>query len=757
MKPRRFVTTVSAMVRLLIPRLAALALATLAAMPALTVPARAEDAAALSRALSAAAARDWAAADAAARASGPVAVDLILWQRLRAGQGTWTEYRDFARRNGDWPGMELFWRRGDALVTANLPPVEVLDWFGARRPTLLTAELALLAALQATDPAAAAAEARRFWIETPLTEPDQQALLAARPELAAASAARVTRLLDQGEWAAAETALPLLPEGPDRALALARIAVQARRDGVDAMIRALPMPQRDDAGLALDRFRWRVAAKQHDGARALMLERSEARSDSALRDPAQWGAMRVDYARAALRAGDWALAERLAGRHFLPETDRNYPDLEWIAGYAALRAGATDRALAHFTHLESKVDGPISTARALYWQGRALAAKGDAAGAETVWRRAAGFGAAWYGQLAAERVGATMDPHLATLTGAESLPDWRGSALARRPMWQAAVWLIAAGDPGQGQRFLTHMAEAAGPEDIGRMARLMLELDRPWDALRLAKAAAGKGAIYPAAYFPLPDLARTPLGVPPELALAIARRESEFNPAARSPVGALGLMQVMPDTARMMARERGEPFDTDRLTRDPAYNARLGASYLAGLRARFGPSMALVAAGYNAGPGRSARWLRDAGDLRVDPRVDPVDWVEMIPFDETRIYVMRVAEALPIYRARLAGRPVPLVPSWDLRGGGQMPPPDRSPLLLVASEPPQGRPQPPAPQLTPAPGAPVLGFGATAPLDAGAAMREGEAGLAAPPAAVPPTDLDTAPALPADPPAMAGP
>ncbi|MFD2814135.1 lytic transglycosylase domain-containing protein [Paracoccus aerius] len=177
--------------------------------------------------------------------------------------------------------------------------------------------------------------------------------------------------------------------------------------------------------------------------------------------------------------------------------------------------------------------------------------------------------------------------------------------------------------------------------------------------------------------------------MPAELVLSIARQESEFNPAARSPVGARGLMQVMPGTAEEMARRIREPYDVARLTQDGAYNARLGAAYLAGLRDRFGASTALIASGYNAGPGRPARWLRDFGDLRRD--MDPVEWVELIPFDETRNYVMRVTEAMPVYRARILGHPAPIVPTWDLTGGGLMPPPVAR-LTLALSARPAGKP-----------------------------------------------------------------
>ncbi|UXU75386.1 lytic transglycosylase domain-containing protein [Paracoccus sp. SMMA_5] len=647
-----------------------------------TPPAAAEDLGALSRALAAAGARDWEQAGRLAAQSGPIATDLVLWQRLRAGQGSWAEYRDFAARNADWPGMALFWRRGDALLRPDLPPAEVIAWFGTRAPDTVNGALALVAALKATDAEAGRQAARRFWQEQPLTAADAQQFLAAHGEdVADLHDARLAHLLDLGEWQAAQVVLPMASPAA-QALGRARLALQSGQAGVDALILALPAAQQADAGLALDRFRWRVWAKLPDLARDLMLERST--SAEALRDPAAWAGKRADYARAALRRGDWALAERLAGAHFLPEGSEAFLDLEWLAGYGALRAGAADRALTHFQRLERASASPISLSRALYWQGRAHERAGRAAEAEAAFGRAAGWQSAWYGQLAAERLGLGMQAELALPgQGWDSLPEWRGAALRNDRIWQAGVWLMAAGQPDQGQRFFLHLAETAAPEDIGRMARLMLEMRLPWHALRLAKAAAAKGVVYPAAYFPLTGLEQQELDLPPELVMAIARRESEFNPTVASHAGALGLMQVMPDTARAMARRLGEPFDQARLTRDGAYNARLGAAYLRGLRERFGPSIALVAAGYNAGPGRSARWLQDFGDLRDS--VDPVDWVEMIPFDETRNYVMRVAESLPIYRARIKGAPVPLVPSWDLTGGGIRPAPPAPPVRLAVS------------------------------------------------------------------------
>jgi soluble lytic murein transglycosylase len=154
--------------------------------------------------------------------------------------------------------------------------------------------------------------------------------------------------------------------------------------------------------------------------------------------------------------------------------------------------------------------------------------------------------------------------------------------------------------------------------------------------------------------------------VPEELALAIARRESEFDNRARSGVGALGLMQIMPPTAREVAGGLKIKYDRQRLLEDPVYNARIGTAYLASLIEEFGPNMVLVSVAYNAGPGRAHRWIEQNGDPR-SAGVDVVDWIEHIPFNETRNYVMRVMESLPVYRARLTGRTAPITLSQELK------------------------------------------------------------------------------------------
>ncbi|AMY67606.1 lytic transglycosylase domain-containing protein [Frigidibacter mobilis] len=415
-------------------------------------------------------------------------------------------------------------------------------------------------------------------------------------------------------------------------------------------------------GLAKDRFRWRISRNLYDEAADLLLERSA--SAEALGAPQGWAGWRATLARREMRVGDPARAYRIASTHHLT-SGSSYADLEWLAGYIALRKlDDPETALMHFARFRMAVAGPISLGRAGYWQGRAYDELGREEEARAAYTFAAQYQTGFYGLLAAERLGLPLDPALA---GREEYPGLEGAAFAATSVFEAAELLYAAGESGLGERFLLHLAESLGPADLQRLAGHALRHQRPHLALMVAKTAAGQGLVLPAAYFPLNGLEKMDLPVAPELALSIARRESEFDIGVVSHAGALGLMQVMPGTAKMMAEATGQPYALGRLTSDWRYNASLGAAYLAKLTEEFGPAAALVAAGYNAGPGRPRQWIRDLGDPRA-PGVDVVDWIEAIPFTETQNYVMRVAESLPIYRARLTGEAGPIRITRDLTG-----------------------------------------------------------------------------------------
>ncbi|THD85316.1 lytic transglycosylase domain-containing protein [Aliigemmobacter aestuarii] len=619
---------------------------------------------ALAEAMAHAARNDWDAARTSAEAGGPVARDVVEWSRLRAGEGLLGEYEDFLKRRPDWPGLPFLRQKGEVAVARSTTPGRVTAWFADNRPATGAGAVALVRALMALGRTEEAmTEARRAWQALSFTAEDEAALLQLAPDLgAAAHQARLDRLLWDGDRTEAERMLPRVSAGW-QALARARLALRTNADGFDALIAAVPADLAGDPGLAFERFVWRMKRDRYDDAAALILDRGS--DPTSLGRPDLWADRRAVLTRAVLRRGDPAKAYRIAASHGLTEGGK-FADLEFLAGFIALRhLGEPARALEHFRHLETGVATPISTSRAMYWQGRALEAAGDQAGALADYRRAAQHQTAYYGLLAAEKLGLSLDASL--LSDAKASPGWRQAGFVNSSVMEAAMLLLHAGNRTLAKRFMLHLAETQDATGLHQMADMALEIGEPHIAVLLAKQAAERGVILPHAYFPVVGMIPDGLPVSRAFALSIARRESEFDPAARSGAGARGLMQVMPATGEMMARKLGMEHDVSRLSSDPAYNAKMGAAYLAQLVEEFGPSVALVASGYNAGPGRPRRWIDEYGDPRR-PEVDVIDWVEAIPFTETRTYVMRVVESLVIYRARLRGTTGPVRVTAELKG-----------------------------------------------------------------------------------------
>lgn len=616
------------------------------------VPLRAQDRA-LAQAMQAVRAENWTVALQLAEGDGPAAVDVVRWHALRAGFGTPSAALEFLDQNPDWPGLPYL-RRQMEPVFAEARPEETRAFFAYGPPQTLVGAEALAQAYRATGDINQANEVLiEAWRSFEMTVEEQSAFAAAHADILGP---HWTERLDLALWngwdAAARALMPRASAGW-RNLAEARLALRALERGVDGRINAVPSDLRDDPGLAYERFLWRLRKDREEDAIALMLERSE--SAESLGKPEIWAAQRMRLARIAMQDLEGQRAYDLASSHHLSGGSQ-YAAFEWLAGYAALRQlNNPQRALPHFERFLAAVGTPISLGRAGYWLGRTYEALGDEVAAERSYSFGAEHQTSFYGLLAAERGGLRFDMSLA---GQESFPPWRTSPFLQSDVFDAAILLLAAGEISLGERFLTHLAESLDRTQIGQMGDMLIEMRRPHLQVMLGKRAADAGIQIAGPYFALHPMAERDLPVPPELALAIARRESEFDPGVISPAGARGLMQVMPNTAQEVSTRLGLPYAQPKLTRDPDYNITLGTAYLAELIARYQGNPVLVAAAYNAGPSRPDAWIEELGDPRRAGD-EIVDWIERIPFTETRNYVMRVTESLPIYRARLGLDPLP--------------------------------------------------------------------------------------------------
>lgn len=647
----------------------AILMATLAGIM-LTTPATAQGTgpAPLASAMAALRAGNWDNAAALATRAGPEAASIVEWHRLRAGRGTPDQVLAFLERHPDWPGLALLRRRSEeAFVTAS--DAQVMRFFAGLAPQTGAGVLRYAAALRnAGQGAQADAAIVTAWQGLTLDEATQQAFVAAHGALLAPHhPARLNMALWRGLTADAERMLPLV-NADWRALAQARLALKAERDGVNALIDAVPAALKSDPGLAHDRFNWRIQKGLTDGAIELLLERSG--SAASLGEPQRWAGWRSFLARAQMREGKATVAYRLAASHQLTEGS-DYADLEWLAGYIALTyMNDPDLALDHFQRLRMAVATPISLGRAGYWIGRAQEAAGDPEAAALAYAEGAEHQTSFYGLLAAERAGIATDPMLA---GNNIPPDWRSAAFTRSSVFQAGQLLLRAGELGLAEQYFTHLADTLDATGLAQLGEMALDLDQPHLAVMIGKAAAEKGVVLPRPYYALHPMQNMRLPVPMELAKSIARRESEFDPAVVSGAGAQGLMQLMPGTAAEVARDLGLAHDAGRVLSDWAYNAQLGSAYLSRLGADYGGNIVLVSAAYNAGPSRPNRWMAEQGDPRGMDANRIVDWIEHIPFRETRNYVMRVAESMPIYRARMGLAPHPVPFSRELSGATVLP------------------------------------------------------------------------------------
>jgi soluble lytic murein transglycosylase len=379
-----------------------------------------------------------------------------------------------------------------------------------------------------------------------------------------------------------------------------------------------------------------------------------------------WWDERRDLSRALLDRDTPDLAYQVvAEAHATGDGER--VEAAFHAGWYALRfLQRPDLAETHFRELVTLATLPRTRSRAYYWLGRTLDAEDEAEPAHGAYADAAQYGGTFYGQLAREKMG------LAT-TGMERAPV--PSALDRlrfadRDCVRAIRLLAAAGYSERAFPFFREVAESVRtPGEVALLTALARRIKQPRAGVQAAAIAEQRGlrvASLPAPFLGVPTGISLPDVVDRALVYAVVRQESAFNHQATSSAGARGLMQLMPGTAQITARNAQLPFSLQRLTSDPHYNATLGAQHLGDLLDRLNSSYVLTFVGYNAGPGRAKQWVQAYGDPRGGA-VDPVDWIERIPFDETRNYVQKVMENLQVYRSRI-GHPLSL--SQDLARGG---------------------------------------------------------------------------------------
>jgi soluble lytic murein transglycosylase len=587
----------------------------------------------------------------AGKAKNQLPAKFIQWLDLvRPGPGrSFDEITQFMRENPDWPYGLRLQAMAERNMSAGLPPDEVVAWFGGRTPQTGRGAAILARAMNARGQQALAADlARRTWRDNNFENGDELAFLAEfgrelRPD---DHLARLDRLLWSHNEDAARRVMPLVDAG-HRALAEARLALSTQASNVAVAVAAVPGPLQHDPGLLYELARSRIQLDDYQGAASVL----NPPPSSISRPDVMWPVL-ADTARHAAQRGDMKVAYRLAAAHGATQ-GQTFADGEWLAGWIALRyLHDHKKGYEHFTTLYAGVTSQISKARGAYWAGRAAEEMGDAATAQNWYRAAASNLTTYYGQLAGSRVGdreTLRFGHMPQPSKAER------ASFDRRELVRLIRSLAQLDESDRTRAFLQKMADDTSSPGVLRMiADLGHDMRRDDLAVMVAKTARNKGIDLIDYLYPLRAI--PPLGNGPEnsLVLSVIRQESAFEQKASSPAGALGLMQLMPRTAQHVSKTLKLRYHQEQLTRDGGYNIRLGRAYLQELLGYYDGSYVLSIAAYNAGPDRVNGWISLFGDPR-DNGVDVVDWVETIPWSETRNYVQRVLENLQVYRHRLGG------------------------------------------------------------------------------------------------------
>ncbi len=598
----------------------------------------------------------------ASAASVPVLDDIVIWDRLRRDRvrASFAEYADFLAGHGDWPAVITIRRLAERSITDDTPPDAIVRHFTRIPPLTAEGKFRFAEALTATGQSSAATRwARDAWDSSGLDDVQEARLLARFGEQlrAADHIGRMDRLL----WADRTTPAGRMLARVDtdtRLWALARIALRRGAPDVAARIGVVPARLRREAGLMLDEARWLIrngrAAEGHAllaGGGANPLEAG----DNLTTGTESWLKARLEIGRTLWRAGNHETARAVLAGHSLdparmasrPVSERAlFLDTEWLAGWLALRKlNQPAQALAHFRSARGVAQTPISQARADYWAGRAAESAGQRDAARTFYTAAATHPDYFYGQLAAERLG---QPLMFTARPLP-VPDAITAANFRAEGRVRALFALAQVDRPRQSIFLKQLADTADtPARAALVAGLAGPLDRPDAGVHAAKAARSSAdlALLSASFpvLPLPDSLSRHFTV----IHAIARQESQFDRTARSSANAMGMMQLLPATAAEQAAKMGLPASpASRLTDDPVWNVTLGSAFFERLRGAYGGSAPLAVAAYNAGPGNVRRFLAQLGDPRQGG--DMVDWIESIPFAETRNYVQRVLENAVVY------------------------------------------------------------------------------------------------------------
>ena len=587
--------------------------------------------------------------------------NFIQWRHLltTGNQATFYDYMTFIQNNKHYPRISrIKYLAEQKLSTDKISPKKIINWFGVDEPLSGYGMLVLGESfIQTGDSEKGIALIKRGWITAELSR-DSMKSLSKKYRKYLDSKDYINRadyLAWENKYWDLKRMLPYLPKDY-QLLYTARQILMSKSYGVDQAIKNVPQKFKNDAGLNHDRLKWRRKRGRIDS--SLEILSSIKNNKDYLVRPDKWWVERAIMSRALIYKNKYETAYKVASQHSL-DKGSEFAEAEWLSGWIAL-SFLNDPILAvdHFNNFYQNVSYPISLARGAYWLGRSYEKIGDKRQSEDWYREATKYLTTYYGQLAFLKINPSQNFELEEQ--ADVKDDYR-KYFYNKELVKITHLLNELNKDKYTKNILRHLANdniASGSEILA--AELATNISRYDFAIQVSKLASYEKRFHNTFNYPIISVPQYVNGRKiPETAfiLSLIRQESEFDMRANSHVGAQGLMQIMPYTAKLVAKQAKLPYSKSRLTSDPEYNINLGSHYIAGLILQYDGAYPFATAAYNAGPKRVKHWKK----INKDPQkkqIDFVDWVELIPFKETRNYVQRVMENYNVYRYILEKKPI---------------------------------------------------------------------------------------------------
>jgi len=587
--------------------------------------------------------------------------NFIQWRHLltKGNRASFYDYKTFIDKNENFPRIgRVKYLAEHKLSTDKISPNKIIDWFGSNEPLSGFGKMILGESLILKDNRQEGVRLiKEGWVTAELNKSQLRFYRKKFRKYLNANdyIKRADYLAWNNKYWDLRRLLRYLPKEYEL-LYNARQLLMSRSYGVDNAISKVPDKFKNDAGLNYDRLKWRRKRGRVDSSVEILLKIKN--TEDYLVRPDKWWIEREIISRSLIYKNKYELAYKIASNHALTEGPK-YAEAEWMSGWIAL-SFLDDPLLAkdHFENFYNNVGYPISVSRGAYWLGRSYKKLGNNDLSLKWFQEAANYLTTYYGQLAFMELNG--DKKFELSKDQEIKKEYRDYFFKKE-----LVKIIYLLDELNEDKYAKHILRYLANDDIKNgseilAAELATNIERFDFAIQIAKIASYEKRFHNKYNYPIISTPNYINGRKiPESAfiLSIIRQESEFDLKANSHAGAKGLMQLMPYTAKLVAKQAKLPYSKSRLTTDPEYNINLGSHYIAGLILEYDGAYPFAIAAYNAGPKRVRYWKR----INKDPQkkqTNYVDWIELIKFRETRNYVQRVLENYNVYRYILEQKPI---------------------------------------------------------------------------------------------------